>query len=215
MKNILRMIFPAFLLMTFLSGSALAQTKVATVDLRQLFDNYWKTKQVQAAIQDSASQLDKDDASMKDDLKKASDAYQQLLEQANDQAISADERDRRNQAAADKLKQCEDRRTAIDQYERQAQSTLNDQRQRMHEKILDDIQAVVSAKAKTGGYTLVFDKASQAATGTSIVLYSVPEIDLTADVLNQLNAGAPIDLTPTNSAPAVSSMPSLLNTNSP
>jgi hypothetical protein len=33
---------------------------------------------------------------MRDDLKKASDDYQQLLEQANDQAISDDERDRAN-----------------------------------------------------------------------------------------------------------------------
>jgi Skp family chaperone for outer membrane proteins len=73
MKNFLRTMFPAVLLLTFLSGSALAQTKVATVDMRQLFDNYWKTKQVQATIQDSAAQLDKDDKGMKDDLKKASE----------------------------------------------------------------------------------------------------------------------------------------------
>ncbi len=43
---------PAVLLMTFLSGSALAQTKIATVDLRKLFDGYWKTKQAQADIQE-------------------------------------------------------------------------------------------------------------------------------------------------------------------
>jgi Skp family chaperone for outer membrane proteins len=51
----------AVLFLTFLSGSALAQTKIATVDLRKLFDNYWKTKQAQAAIQERAAQLDKDD----------------------------------------------------------------------------------------------------------------------------------------------------------
>ena len=48
------------------------------MDLRKLFDNYWKTKQAQAAIQDRATQLDKDDKSMKDDFKKAGDDYQQL-----------------------------------------------------------------------------------------------------------------------------------------
>ena len=37
--------------------------------------------------------LDKDDKGMRDDLKKGSDEYQKLLEQANDQAISADERE--------------------------------------------------------------------------------------------------------------------------
>jgi len=209
------MVVPAVLLLAFSSASALAQTRIATVDLPKLFYGYYKTKLAQAAVQDRAAQLDKDDKSMKDDLQKASDAYQQLLMQANDQAISADERDRRKQAAADKLKQLQDSRTSIDQYERQAQATLNDQRQRMHEKIMDDIQAVVSAKAKAGNYTLVIDKTAQAASATSIVLYSVPEIDLTADVLKQLNAGAPIDMSGTNSAPVLSPVPSPLNGSGP
>ena len=223
MRYILRTFFSAVLLMTLLSGAALAQSsKIGIVDMRKLFDNYWKTKQAQAAIQDRAAQLYKDDKSMKDDIKKAGDDYQQLLVQANDQAISADERDRRKQAAADKLKQLEDRRTAIAQYENQAQATLNDQRQRMSDKILADIQAALKAKAKAGGYTIVLNTAAEGINlGSaninvpSSVVYSVNEIDLTADVLKQLNAGAPIDLTATNSAPAVSSMPSLLNTNAP
>ena len=47
------------------------------------------------------------------------------------------------------------------------------------------------------------------------MIYHTGENDITDTVLKQLNAGAPIDLTATNSAPAVSSMPSLLNTNGP
>ena len=214
--------FPAVLLLTLLGGSALAQTKVATVNMNQLFDNYWKTKQAQAAILEHSSQLTKDDNSMKDDLKKASDDYQQLLAQANDQAISGDERDRRKQAAAEKLKQLEDRRTAIDQYERQAQATLNEQRQHMSDKIMADIQAGVNARAKAGGYAMILNTS---ATGISIggvnvsvpspVIYNTGEIDLTADVLKQLNAGAPIDMTPASSPSVASPVPSLVNTNGP
>jgi Skp family chaperone for outer membrane proteins len=213
MKIILRTVFPAVLLMTFLSGSALAQTKVATVNLKMLFDGYWKTKQAQAAIQDRAAQLDKDDKSMKADLKKAADEYQQLLEQANDQAISAAERDRRKKDADDKLKQLQGSQTALDQYERQAQATLNDQRARMREKILADIQVFVTAKAKTAGYAIVIDTAAETVNATPAVVYSSSDVDLTDAVLKQLNAGAPIDTTP---APAVASpAPSLLNTNGP
>jgi outer membrane protein len=219
MKNILRTIFPAVLLLTLLNSSALAQTKVATVDLNQIFHDYYKTKLAQAAILDRSSQLGKDDNSMKDDLKKASDEYQQLLAQANDQAISADERDRLKQTAAEKLKQLEDRRTAIDQYERQAQATLNEQRQHMSDKIRADIQAAVNARAKTGGYTIVLNTASEGislgAADVSVpspVIYSIGEIDLTADVIKQLNAGAPIDM---SSAPVAVPVPSLSNTNSP
>jgi outer membrane protein len=215
MRDIFRTIFPAVLLLTFLGGSALAQTRIATVDLGNAFTNYFKTKLAQASIQDRATQLSKDDKSMKDDLQKDKDEYQQLLLQANDQAVSAEERDRRKQAAADKFKQLEERSTAIDQFERQAQTTLTNQRQQMRDKILAEIQAVVNDKAKAGGYALVIDKSAQATSFTSVLVYSVPEIDLTADVLKQLNAGAPIDLPAAGSAPVVAPVPSLFNTNSP
>jgi outer membrane protein len=181
--------------MAFMGGSALAQTKIATVDLRKLFDNYYKTKLAQAAIQERASQLDKDDKSMKDDFKKATDEYQKLLEQANDQALSADERDRRKQSADDKLKLLQANKAAVDQFERQAQTTLGEQRQRMRDNILVEIKAAVTTKAKAAGDTLVVDTAAETVNGTMAVVYSTGENDLTDAILAQLNAGAPIDLT--------------------
>jgi outer membrane protein len=212
MRNILRTIFPALLLMTFLSGSALAQTKIATVDLKKLFDNYWKTKQAQIVIQDRAAQLDKDDKSMKDDLKKGGDDYQQLLLQANDQALSAEERDRRKQAADDKLKQLQASKAAIDQYERQAQTTLGEQRQRMRDNILVEIKAAVATKAKAGGYSLVFDAAAETVNGTMTIVYTSGDNDLTDDILSQLNAGAPIDVTkPAATTTAPSQTPNISN----
>lgn len=208
MKNYLRTILPVFLLMAFMGGSALAQTKIATVDLKKLFDDYYKTKLAQADIKDHAARLDKDDKSMKDGLKKASDEYQDLLEQANNQALSSDERDRRQQAAASKLKDLQAQKAAIDQYERQAQTTLADQRQRMREKILAEIKDAVTAKAKAGGYNLVFDTAAETVNGTMAIVYTSGENDLTAAVLAQLNAGAPID----TSTPLTSSPPPLTDT---
>jgi len=189
-------------LLAFLSVPALAQTKIATVDLRKLFDGYWKTKQAQVALNDRKTQLDKDDKGMRDDLKKGSDEYQKLLEQANDQAISADERDRRKQAAADKLKQLQDTKNAMDQFERQAQVTLSEQSQRMRENILSEIKAATATQAKTGGYSLVIDAAAETANATTAVIYSNGENDLTTAVLKQLNAGAPISTTPVVSSPS-------------
>jgi Skp family chaperone for outer membrane proteins len=212
MKNFLRKILPAVLLMTVLSGSALAQTKIATVDLHKLFDNYYKTKLAKADIEARKAQLEKDDKAYLDDYKKASDEYQQLLGQENDPVISSDERDRRKQAAADKLKELQDRKTAIDQYERTAQSTLAELLQRMRDKVLVDIKDHVNTAAKAGGYALVIDISAQGITSTDIVLYHSDENDLTDEVLKQLNAGAPVDTT----TPAVTvPSPLLMGTNSP
>lgn len=197
--------------MTFLSGSALAQTKIGTVDLRKLFDSYWKTKTAQAAIQERAAQLDKDDKGMKEDLKKGSDDYQKLLLQVNDQGISTDERERRKSAADEKLKQLQGSKTAIEQFERQAQATLGEQRQRMRENILGEIKIAVNAKAKTAGYALVLDSAAETVNGTLTVVYTNGENDMTDTILSQLNAGAPIDVTKpatATAAPPATKIPS-------
>jgi Skp family chaperone for outer membrane proteins len=202
------------ILLAFFSVPALAQTKIGTVDLRKLFDGYWKTKQAQVALNDRKAQLDKDDKGMRDDLKKGSDAYQKLLEQANDQAISSEERDRRKTAAADKLKALQDSKNAIDTFERQAQITLSEQGQRMRENILTEIKAAISTQAKAGNYTLVIDAAAETANATTAVVYSNGANDLTDTVLKQLNAGAPISATPsTPVAPSPSSL--LYGTNTP
>ena len=202
MKNVLRIIFPAVLLMAFLSSQALAQNKgataqtnkIGTVDMRKLFDDYWKTKQADAALNDRKAELDKEDRGFIDDLKKSRDEYQKLLDGANDQAISADEREKRKQAAADKYKQITESGTTIAQFERQAQATLAEQSQRMRANILNEIKAAVAAKSKAAGYTVVFDIASETVNQTPIILYSSGENDLTSAVLAQLNAGAPVDL---------------------
>jgi outer membrane protein len=195
MKDVLRFILPAVLLATFLSSSALAQQKIATVDMRKLFDGFWKTKQAETAINDRKAELDKEDRGFLDNLQKTREEYQKLLDAAADQAISADERDKRKQAAADKYSEIKDSQTAIVQFERQAQATLGTQSQRMRGDILKEIQAAVTTKAKAGGYTMVLDAAADTANQTPLLLYTDGQNDLTASVLAQLNAGAPIDLT--------------------
>jgi Skp family chaperone for outer membrane proteins len=199
-------------LLAFLSVPALAQTKIATVDMRKLFDGYWKTKQAQTVLNDRQAQLVKDGRSLSDDLKKGSDEYQKLLDQANDQALSADQRDKNKQVAADKRKQLQDAKTALDQFERQAQITLQEQQMRMRDNVLSDIKAAVAAQAKVAGYSLVIDAAAETANATTAVIYTSGENDLTDAVLKRLNAGAPISAT---AAPVVTSPSSLLGTNTP
>lgn len=202
MKSVLRVVLSTVLLTALLGSSALAQQqKIATVDMRKLFDGYWKTKQAEAALNSRKAELDKEDRGFLDNLHKARNEYQKLLDAASDQAISADERAKRKQAAADKYKEIKDSQQTIVQFERQAQATLSDQTQRMRRDIIKEITAVVSDKAKAGGYSLVFDLAGQSINQTPVVLYTDGHNDLTTAVLAQLNAGAPIDLNPeTNSA---------------
>jgi outer membrane protein len=189
----LRKVILALILGPMLCTAVHAQGKVATIDLRKVFDNYWKTKQADAALKDRAADMEKEHKNMLDDWKKAKDDYQTILADANNQALSADERDRRKKSAEDKLKFIKDTEDSISQYERQARSTLDEQKRRMRDNILGEIRNVLNALAKSNSYAMVVDTAAESANNTPILLYTDNSNDLTDKVLSQLNAGAPAD----------------------
>ena len=194
MKKLFRRMFLAALLAGVLSVPAWAQSRIATVDLRKLFDGYWKTKQADAALKDRAADLDKEYKGLSEDYQKLKEDYQKLLADANDQAVSAEERDKRKRLADSKLKSIKETEDTVLQFQRQARTTLDEQRRRMRDNILTEIRTVVNAKAKSAGFSLVVDTAAESANGTPVVLFTNGENELTEGVLSQLNAGAPVEL---------------------
>jgi len=167
--------------------------RIGTIDLRKVFEGYWKKKQAEAQLKDRQADMEKEDKNMLEDYKKLKDDYQNLLNSANDSAISLEERDKRKQLAEAKLKQLKDLEETVRQYETTARNTLLDQTQRTRTKILDEIRNVVSARAKAAGYTLVIDTASESANATPVVMFTSNENDITDVILKELNASAPVE----------------------
>ena len=179
-----------FTLLAVMAFAANAQTKTASVDMKKLFDGYWKTKQAQTALENRKIELRKDIKDMTDNLEKSQTEYKKLLDEAMDQAISTDEREKRKQAAGDKAKEMSNAKIALDQFQRQAEAQLADQSQRMSGNIVTEIRKAVADNAKAGNYTVVLN-----ANTAEVVVYVEPGIDITESVLKQLNAGAPVDVT--------------------
>ncbi|MCS7089515.1 MAG: OmpH family outer membrane protein [Verrucomicrobiota bacterium] len=180
--------------------SAVAQGRIATVDLNRIFDNYWKTKEAEAALKKRAADLEQDHRSMMDELRKHNEEYQKLLSSASDQAVSEEERDRRKQNAEAKLKQMRELQESIAQFERQARATIDEQRNRMRNNLLGEIRTAIQSRARAAGYALVLDISADSLRNTPIVLYHSGDNDITQAVLDQLNLNAPTS-TPTTSTP--------------
>jgi Skp family chaperone for outer membrane proteins len=204
MKNFLHKLIPALLMMTLLSGTAMAQNRIATVDLRKVFDGYWKTKKADAALKDHAAEMEKEHKGMLDDWKKAKEEYQTLLSDANNQALSPDERDKRKKSAEDKLKQIKETEDVIQTYERQARVQLDEQKKRMRDSLVDEIRKALNGMVKSAGYSLVLDTAADSINNTPVVIYSSGENDVTDKLLQQLNATAPAEPAPDKPADAKS-----------
>ena len=198
MKNLLLLVI--ILALSAAAVPATAQTKIASVDMGKVFNNYWKTKQAQSSLESRLTELRKEVKDMADGLEKTQNEYKQLLDQANDQALSDDERNKRKQAATDKAKEINNTKGALEQFQRQADAQLADQRQRMTSNLLTEIRAAVADQAKAGHYTFVLNSAS-----SEIVVFNDNSTDLTELVSKQLNAGAPIDVTKPATLPTTTS----------
>ena len=191
MKNLFCRLVLGLVLAAFCSVPAMAQTRIATVDLKKLFDGYWRTKQADAAIKERAADLDKELKALREDYEKAKTEYQKLLNDANDQAVSAEERDKRKKAAEVKLKSIRDTEDTVVTFQRNARSTLDELTRRMRDEVLKKIREAINAKSKSAGFTLVLDTAAETINNTPVVVFTTGESDLTDTVLKQLNADAP------------------------
>jgi len=198
MKSILLKIIPGLLLISLLGGTASAQGKVATVDLKKLFENYYKKQQAQAVIDGHKADMEKEIKSMLGEYDHTNKVYQTLLSDAQNSLLSAEEREKRKKSAEEAFKQLKELEDAIRKFQRTAESNLDEQRTRLIDNIVTEIRTVVTAKAKSAGYALVFDTSATSFNRTPVVLYSDNLNDITDSVLNQLNAGRPADLPKTD-----------------
>jgi outer membrane protein len=191
MKNyLLRFAVPGLLLLSVLPGTALAQGRIATVDLSRILDNYYKKRQAEGVLKERIDEADKDVKDMLEGLKKMKDDYDAVAKTVIDPAISPAERDKRESEAADKRRRFNDMQAALDDYRRNSNIRIQEQRNRLMGGLLMDITNTISAKAKTAGYSMVIDTAAVSVSGAPVIAYSNRENDITDAILTELNRGA-------------------------
>ncbi len=193
MKNIIQKSILAAVLFS-LAGFALpamAQPKIGLVDMRKVFDGFYKTKQADAALKDEGAELEKERADMVDNYHKREDEWKKLIEKANDQSLSAEERDRSKQASERKLLELKDLEKTVDEFDRAARTKQLEKKRLRWDAIVSEIRAAIDGKAKTEGYTMVLDTAGESLNNTPVVLYNNGGNDMTDAILAQLNAAAP------------------------
>jgi len=184
-----------------LSVAAQAQPKIATLNLKTVFDGYWKTKQADIQLKDRQSDFEKARKGMLEDYQKANDDYAKLVDSANDQAVSTEERDKRKKTAETKLMEIKEIQQSIGSFDRNMADSLRNQQKRMRDLILREIREILDKRARSAGFAMVFDTAAESIAQTPIVLFTTGLPDLTEEVLTQLNATAPTGALTTGDKP--------------
>jgi Skp family chaperone for outer membrane proteins len=170
-----------------------AQSKIAVIDMKVVFDGYWKTKQASVTFEDRKKDYADQHQKMIDQYQAANEDYRKVRETASEAAISTGEKERRNKSAEEKLKEIQKLEKDIRDHQKSMEGNLTETRFRLRRNILREIQDLINTKSKTEGYTLVLDSASEGINQTPVVLFSNGANDITEDILLKLNETAPID----------------------
>jgi Skp family chaperone for outer membrane proteins len=199
----IRILFSALAAALLATGSVHAQTqmKIGIVDMKRVFQEYYKTKEAEKKVNEDKSKAKKE-------LDQRSAAYQKLIgdwEQAmkivQDKLVNP-ELKQQKQAEAQKISsEAKALEREIDEFRRRREQQLQEQVMRMRKGLLDDISQQVEEKAARDNYDLVFDKSGVSPSGVKFLLHSKDAVDFSNEVLADLNKNAPKE---SQAAPAVS-----------
>lgn len=189
MKKFLLLSLLAFAPVSF----AHADLKIAVIDLGKAFDQYYKTKEASSRIDEKKAAYQKEIQDMVADFQHMQDDAQKLYQQANDPTLSQAAKNDKMNALKQKNQDLQNMANKIEEMKTERGNEVKDEILRRHKEIIDQITKVINDYSGPQGYDLVIDKSSASgASGIPIVLYNSSKlIDITADIVNKLNAGAP------------------------
>jgi Skp family chaperone for outer membrane proteins len=182
-----------------------AEQKIGIVDLRKVFDKYYKTIQSTATLKLEAADMEKERKQMMDNAEKHKDEWQKLIDKANDQAVSSEERDKSKKEAEQKYVELENDKQSITEFDRVASSRLREKELQRRDDIVKEIRQILDADAKAAGYTLVLDPSGESQNMVPVVLYTNGQNDLTDALIKELNSTAPPGALDTNAAASLPS----------
>ena len=181
------------LALSYFVGTASAQepVKIATVDLLRVFDSYWKTKLSNDQLKERGADFDKARVGMIEDLDLLREEYNRLNVSAQDPANSDEKRAADLKKTQGKFSEFKRLEQQVIDFNKNAQKTLADQTRRLRKGRLEEIQEVISAKARELGCDLVIDSSQDVLLPrTPTILFTNGKNDITAVVIDILNKDA-------------------------
>ncbi len=173
------------------AGFAKAEVRFGTIDMNNVFSEYYKTKDAQAKYTDAEKGANDDLSGRVDTLKASMKEISQLNADLQKTDLPKEEVDAKKKDLQTKVAAARTLDREIADYRSAKQKSLQDQFLRMRKDIVDDIMKAVTDLVKSKGYDIVFDKSGLSAGAVPIVLYSRDDLDFSQDVIASLNKTAP------------------------
>ena len=193
MKTTLTTLFLSIVFLLPVRASAAAEHNLAVINTEIVIKGYWRTaveeKRLKIAMDDVQKRVAIEDEKQTDRLTELKNMQKVLLNPNLNQAALA----RHQQQFEVKKRAFEQNGTTLNNWKAAQQKDLSEKSRKAGVKVREEIQAVISAQAKKNGYTLVIE--------SKALLYSSADLDITTQVLAQLNINDPGKVAPKKPTP--------------
>jgi len=175
---------------TLLTTSQAADLKVGTIDMKAVFDGYYKTKDAEGKINEARTQAKKELDDRLETFNKAQEQARKLNEEAGKPELSEKAKAEKSKALNEKIQELGVMQREVQEFQQTRERQLSEQSVRSRNSLVEEINKVVTDVVKSQSYDLVFDKSGQSLNAVNVLVHSKEAFDFTADVISKLNAEA-------------------------
>ena len=168
--------------------SASAQAiKIGTVDMKKVFENYYKTKDAEARINEARNAAKKEMDDRMDVYNKGVNEVKKMNEEIESPALGKEAKETKSKARDEKVSELNAMQREINEFRQTREKQLQEQSVRMRGGIVDEINKIVESKVKSDNFDVVFDRSGPSLNGVPVVLYARDSFDFTDEVIKALN----------------------------
>jgi outer membrane protein len=167
------------------------ETKIAVLDMDQIFQNYYKTKIADSTLKQQAEIYKAWIKKLNESLAKLEEEFKVVRDASQNIALSASERETKRFEAQKKYREIREKQVELEQYTAEKTQQYKQLETQKRDDILGEITKEVKRRATLEGYTLVIDKSGKTLNGIPSIIYSSPTTDITEPVIAELNRGNP------------------------
>lgn len=191
--TLFRRFFNVALAASLISAASAQNLKVATVDMQELFKQYYQTNEAQDQINLERAKINQDNEDRLKRIREIEANLESFKKQIEDPSVN----ESKKQSLIKDFQLQQQEGIQLDKERREfiqrRTTALNENMVQRMKTILDDIRKLVEEKSKADNYDFVFDKSGMSTSQVPVLLYSKDATDITASLLKVLNKDAPVD----------------------
>lgn len=166
-----------------------AEPKFAVVDMQRIFKEYEKTKMIEQKLEQQAEIYRETAKQMVTQYQNLRKQFETARDDAQNIALSDAERENRAMRMNELKEKLEMKEREIREYNLTRQQKLKEMGETSRTEVLDEIRKTIINKSILQGYTLVLDKSGHSLNDTQLVVFHAPSMDITDEILRDLNRG--------------------------